>query len=105
MSLSHVALMFSFNKVGYWEVSSKPASLLDNDDLGCSAVTKSQIYAEQLKDLVSLNGGLESSHIINKALEEKYENEEPADNLYKSLGKIDGMMGNLIGFGEQTKIT
>lgn len=67
MSLSHVALMFSFNKVGYWEGSSKPASLLDNDDLGCSAVTKSQIYAEQLKDLVSLDGGLESSHIINKA--------------------------------------
>lgn len=109
LGLSHVALMFKMKKE-YWKkslkpVSSKTVSLLDNDNLGSSDVTKSQRYADELKDL-TLDRGLESSYIMNKeAVEEEKCLNKGRANVNNSLGNIERMIqGNLIGFAEQAKI-
>ncbi|KAK2636432.1 hypothetical protein Ddye_031224 [Dipteronia dyeriana] len=99
MSLSHLSLMFGIHFLES-KNSRNDVSLLDSDNLhglldsdnlhvglhdsdnlhGCE-IKKSQIYADQLKDLITFDG-----------LKQGHENQEISDVLSDSHGKLDDMI-------------
>ena len=78
----------------------KSVSLLDSDDLSCSEISKSNIIADQLKDLISLDGGLELAGVSSEILEQT---DGVKENKY---GNIDNMMyANIMDFAEEAMRT
>lgn len=62
------------------------------------------MYADQLQDLVSFDGGIESIDTSTKLLDQAYETEQLGGSLCNNLGKIEKMIQcNLICFSEPTE--
>lgn len=97
--MSYVTLIVSLKKVKPKKHSPKYVSLIDND-ISCTKIAKSQIYADQLQDLMSFDGGMEPSDTSTKLLDQTYGTEEIGDSLCNNLENL--IHGNLICFSEQT---
>lgn len=101
LSVSQLSLMFRPKVVVNRTAFDKSVSLLDSDDLSCSKISKSNIIADQLKDLISLDGGLELAGVGSEILEQT--DDDDKENKY---GNIDTMMyANIMGFAEEAKRT
>lgn len=95
--------MISLKKVKQKKHSPNHVSFID-DDSSCATITKSQMYADQLQDLVSFDGGIESSDTSTKLLDQTYRTEQLGDSLCNNLGKVEKMIQcNLICFSEPTE--
>lgn len=107
LSLSQLYLMHSMIFV----VDLRPphvesVSLLDSDESFSCEMKPSQMYADQLKDLVSFDGSLELSDTSNQILKQGDDNQEKSDVFFDSNGRIDDMIqANVMGFVEATKKT
>ncbi|KAK1362159.1 Six-bladed beta-propeller [Heracleum sosnowskyi] len=100
LSMSYVTLMISLKKVNPKKHSPNHVSFIDNDS-SCTTITKSQMYADQLQDLVSFGGGVESSDTSAKLLDQTNGTEQLGGSLCNNLGKIEKMIQcNLISFSE-----
>ncbi|XP_074335192.1 uncharacterized protein LOC141672468 isoform X2 [Apium graveolens] len=102
LSMSYVTLMINLKKVNSKKHSPNHVSLIDSDS-SCTTITKSQMYADQLQDLVSFGGGIESSD-TSTTLDQTYGTEQLGGSLCYNLGKIEKMIqSNLICFSEPTE--
>jgi len=101
LSLSQLSLMFRPKVVVNKTLCDESVSLLDSNDLSCREISKSNIVAEQLKDLISLDGSMELLNPSSEILEPIDDDKE------KSNGNIiDNMIyANIMGFEEQGKRT
>lgn len=103
MSMSYVTLMISLKKVNPEKHSPNHVSYIDSDS-SCTTITKSQMYADQLQDLVCFGGGIESSYTSTKLLDQTYGTDQLGGSLCNNLGKIEEMIQcNLICFSEPTE--
>lgn len=92
--------MISLKKVKQKKHSPNHVSFID-DDSSCATITKSQMYADQLQDLVSFDGGIESSDTSTKLLDQTYGTQQLGDSF---CGKVEKMIQcNLICFSEPTE--
>ncbi|KAM7461241.1 hypothetical protein LguiA_029362 [Lonicera macranthoides] len=99
--VSQLSLMFRPKLVVNRTAFDKSASLLDSDDLSCSEISKSNIIDDQLKDLISLDGGLELAGASGEILERT-----DGDDKENTYSNIDNMMyANIMGFAEEAKRT
>ncbi|KAL7171447.1 hypothetical protein ACSBR2_036156 [Camellia fascicularis] len=82
-----------------------PVSLLDSEILGSEVITmKSQIYAEQLKDLITFDGEEELLNPADKTFKLGDDNEHGNDVLSDDHQRIDNMIkDSIVGFDEQAK--
>lgn len=102
MCLSHLSLMFSIGRVEKQTSCSGGVSLLDSDVGTNHETTKSDVFANQLMDLVSFDELLDSSKELNSNLKQDAEDRERSDVSTCGLGSIDAMMhANLVEFGNQ----
>lgn len=98
--MSYVTLMINLKKVKPKKHSPNHVSLLDNDS-SCTMITKSQMYADQLQDLVSFGGPSDTS---SKLLDQTCGTEQLGGSVCNNLGKIEKMIQcNLICFSEPTE--
>lgn len=110
MSLSHLTLLFRINKAKYPILRKESVSLIDSDDISSSSsssssITKSDIYAEQLKDLVAFDGSLDLLSMADKLNQDDY-SKEGTRVLSDCHGTIDAMIqANIMGFAEPSKET
>ncbi|KAM7484257.1 hypothetical protein LguiA_000266 [Lonicera macranthoides] len=101
LSISQLSLIFRPKVVVNRTAFDKFVSLLDSDDLSCSEISKSNIIADQLKDLISLDGGSELAGVSGEILERT-----DGDDKENAYGNIDNMMyANIMGFAEEAKRT
>ncbi|CAL5421365.1 unnamed protein product [Camellia sinensis] len=106
LSLSHLFLMLGINTVeSQTSFEKKTVSLLDSEILGSEVITtKSQIFAEQLKDLITFDGEEESPNPADKTFKLGDDNEHGNDVLCDNHQRIDNMINdNIVGFVEQAK--
>ncbi|KAL7196803.1 hypothetical protein ACSBR1_036753 [Camellia fascicularis] len=106
LSLSHLSLMLGINTVeSQTPFEKKPVSLLDSEILGSEVITtKSQIFAEQLKDLITFDGEEELPNPADKTFKLGDDNEHGNDVLCDDHQRIDNMIkDNIVGFVEQAK--
>ncbi|KAL6983627.1 hypothetical protein U1Q18_017009 [Sarracenia purpurea var. burkii] len=103
LSLSHLSLMFRINTVESRISHTKPASLLDSELLRTKEITKSQMFAEQLKDLIYLDGEVELPDTAKKIFEGDC-HEWGNDMFSKGNQRINNMIqASIMGFEEQAK--
>lgn len=115
LSSSHLSLMLGINTVESQTPFEKkpvslldseiPVSLLDSEILGSEVITtKSQIFAEQLKDLITFDGEEELPNPADKTFKLGDDNEHGNDVLWDDHQRIDNMIkDNIVGFVEQAK--
>ncbi|KAF8399287.1 hypothetical protein HHK36_015152 [Tetracentron sinense] len=104
LSVSHLSLMFRNHRVESQCLGKEPVSLLDSDDTSKHEMTKSQMFADQLKDLISFDGGLDASETMNSTLKQGDGDYNRSDALTYSHGGIDGMIkANIFDFAGQAK--
>ncbi|CAL5418963.1 unnamed protein product [Camellia sinensis] len=106
LSLSHLFLMLGMNTVeSQTPFEKKPVSLLDSEILGSEVITtKSQIFAEQLKDLITFDGEEKLPNPADKTFKLGDDNEHGNDVLCDDHQRIDNMIkDNIVGFVEQAK--
>ncbi|CAK9182482.1 unnamed protein product [Ilex paraguariensis] len=105
LGISTLSLMFRHNVVESQTLQDKYVSLLDSDRFDSCELTRSQVVAEQLKGLITSDGGLDLLDPRDKNLKRADENKEMSDGLSKGQGKIDDMIqSNILGFVEQAQI-
>ncbi|KAA8533124.1 hypothetical protein F0562_033343 [Nyssa sinensis] len=107
LSLSHLSLMFRVNLVETQTFCEKSLSLLDSDDLSSSNdITKSQMFADQLKDLISFDEVQELSGSSEEIYKQGDDSKERCDVLSENRQSIDKMiLANVRGFTEQAEKT
>lgn len=105
MSLSHLSLMFRIYKVKSPISRKEYVSLIDCDDISSSKLTKSEMYADQLKDLMTIDGGLDLLNMAEKIVNHCDDYKEGSDDtLTDSHGNVDAMIqANIMGFAEPVK--
>lgn len=105
MSLSHLTLLFRINKAKYPILCKESVSIIDSDDISSNSITKSDIYAEQLKDLITFDGSLDLLSMADKLNQDDY-SQEGNHVLSDCHGTIDAMIqANIMGFAEPSKET
>lgn len=95
--------MFRIKKVKPPNSFKESVSLIDWDDTSGCKLTKSEMYAEQLKDLIAFDGSLD---LLNMAEEfnQDDDSEEESRNLSERHGSIDAMIQvNIMGITEPAK--
>ncbi|XP_041011981.1 uncharacterized protein LOC121255631 isoform X2 [Juglans microcarpa x Juglans regia] len=104
LSLSHISLMFRINKVKPLVLHKETISLIDSDDTSSCKITKSEMYDEQLRDLINLDRSLE---LLNMAdLNHDYDSKEGSTVLSSRSGRIDTMIqDNIMGLEHLAKET
>ncbi|KAF3942537.1 hypothetical protein CMV_030816 [Castanea mollissima] len=102
LSLSHLSLMFRMYKVKSPISHKEYVSLIDCDDISSSILSKSEMYADQLKDLMTIDGGLDLLNMPDKIVNHSDDDKEGSDDtLTDSHGKVDAMIqANIMGFAE-----
>ncbi|XP_075658346.1 uncharacterized protein LOC142628191 isoform X1 [Castanea sativa] len=102
LSLSHLSLMFRMYKVKSPISHKEYVSLIDCDDISSSKLTQSEMYADQLKDLMTIDGGLDLLNMADKIVNHSDDDKEGSDDtLTDSHGKVDAMIqANIMGFAE-----
>ncbi|GMY26185.1 NHL domain-containing protein [Fagus crenata] len=81
-------------------------SLIDCDDISSSKITKSEIYADQLKGLIPFDGSLDLSNMDDKIFNQGDVDKEGSDVLSDRHGSVDAMIqANIMGFAELAKET
>ncbi|KAJ6735146.1 NHL DOMAIN-CONTAINING PROTEIN [Salix purpurea] len=101
LSLSHLSLMFRINIVGS-KVLNKDSSSLMDADVNSHKIGKSQVYADQLKDLKDFNVQSQSSSSMKLG----EGGQERCDASSDGYGRINDMIqANIMGFGELAEET
>lgn len=91
--------MFRINNIESRTPQKDFVPLLDSDDVPGCEIKKSQIFAEQLKDLISFDGN-------QNLLTEDMINHRRSDVLSDSHGRIDDMIqANIMGFAGKARET
>ncbi|KAJ6960609.1 hypothetical protein NC653_038589 [Populus alba x Populus x berolinensis] len=105
LSLSHLSLMFRINTVGSKVLNKDFLSLMDSD-VSSHKVGKSQVYADQLKDLIDFNVQSQSSSSMSNILKLGEGGQERCVASLDGYGRINDMIqANVMGFGELAKET
>ncbi|CAL5421366.1 unnamed protein product [Camellia sinensis] len=116
LSLSHLSLILGINTVESQTPFEKkpvslldseiPVSLLDSEILESEVITmKFQIFAEQLKDLITFDGEEELPNPADKTFKLGDDTEHGNDVLCDDHQRIDNMIkDNIVGFVEQAKM-
>ncbi|KAF5449818.1 hypothetical protein F2P56_030228 [Juglans regia] len=96
--------MFRINKVKPLVLHKETISLIDSDDTSSCKITKSEMYDEQLRDLITLDRSLE---LLNMAdLNHNYDSKEGSTVLSSRSGRIDTMIqDNIMGLEHLAKET
>ncbi|KAG6713293.1 hypothetical protein I3842_05G144800 [Carya illinoinensis] len=105
LSLSHISLMFRINKVKPLVLHKETISLIDSDDISSCKITKSEMYDEQLRDLITLDSSLE---LLNMAdfNNHDYDSKEGSHVLSSRSGRVDAMIqDNIMGLEHLAKET
>ena len=98
--------MFKINTVKSPISRKDCVSLIDCDDISSSKITKSEMYADQLKGLIPFDGSLDSSNMANKIFNQGDVDKEGSDVLSDRHGSVDAMIqANIMGFAELAKET
>ena len=104
LSLMYLSLMFRMGTLEPQASCKKSVSLLDSEPLGSEAISESQIFAEQLKDLLTSEAEMELANPTVKTLEQEDENEQRDDICSNGNPRIDNMIqANIMGFARQAK--
>ncbi|KAG6654463.1 uncharacterized protein LOC122311273 isoform X2 [Carya illinoinensis] len=105
LSLSHISLTFRINKVKPLVLHKETISLIDSDDISSCKITKSEMYDEQLRDLITLDSSLE---LLNMAdfNNHDYDSKEGSHVLSSRSGRVDAMIqDNIMGLEHLAKET
>lgn len=94
--------MFRMYKVKSTISRKEYVSLIDCDVISSCELTKSEMYADQLKDLMTIDGGLGLLNMADKIVNHSDDDKEGSDDtLTDSHGKVDAMIqANVMGFAE-----
>ena len=100
-----LSLMFRINNTVESRISHKESvSLLDSGLLGSKEMTKSQMYDEQLKDLIAFDGVVESSDNADMISEQEDYSESRDGVSSEGNQTIDNMIkASIMGFEEQAQ--
>ncbi|PIA62124.1 hypothetical protein AQUCO_00200253v1 [Aquilegia coerulea] len=100
--LRYLSLMFRFCSVEKYIMSSEQVSLF-NCDVRCNhETTKSEIFADQLKDLISFDENVDESEELTRSFKEGNDSPGNIDVSTCSFGSIDTMIhANVLEFGKQ----
>lgn len=105
LSLSYLTLMVRVNKAKSPIPRKEYVSLIDSNDISSNSITKSDMYAEQLKDLLTFDGSLDLLSMADK-LNQDDDSKEGNYVLSDCHGTIDAMIqANIMGFAEPSKET
>ncbi|XWS68971.1 hypothetical protein CRYUN_Cryun04dG0139500 [Craigia yunnanensis] len=106
LCLSHLSHMFTVNFVESNISRKVSVSLLDSDYSSDSEVKKSQIFADQLKDLICFDGNLEFPNASNEIFKQGDGKQNESNVLPDCHGRIDSLIqGNVMGFANVAEET
>lgn len=104
LSLSQLSLMFRIKTVNPRVSQKTSVSLLDSDVVESKEITKSQMYDEQLKDLMTFDGVVEPPESADKIFEQGDDNGNRNHVMSEGHQRVDCMIyANIRGFEEQGK--
>ncbi|KAG5522259.1 hypothetical protein RHGRI_034442 [Rhododendron griersonianum] len=104
LSLSQLSLMFRIKTVEPRVSQKTSVSLLDSDVVESKEITKSQMYDEQLKDLMTFDGAVEPPESADKIFEQGDDNGNRNHVMSEGHQSVDYMIyANIRGFEEQGK--
>lgn len=104
LSLSLLSLMFRIPPVDSRVSHITSVSLLDSEVLETKEITKSQMFAEQLKDLMTFDEMAELPVSADEIFEQVDNNGNRTDVLSEGHQRVDNMIyANIMGFEEQRK--
>ncbi|KAJ4973799.1 hypothetical protein NE237_006973 [Protea cynaroides] len=95
---SYLSHMFRIHRVEHHSFSKEPISLLDSDGANNLELTQQQIFADQLRGLITFNGCPDASERV-EVFKPRDENHKGAGVLTDSCGKVDAMRwANIMDF-------
>ncbi|KAF9626296.1 hypothetical protein IFM89_032145 [Coptis chinensis] len=104
MSLSQLSLMFRIPRVEKQFLCREPSSLFSMDGAVNHEITKPQIYADQLKDMMSFDEDLDVSEETDKTFKQGDEDHDKSDVSTSSNGAIDAAIhANFVEFANQAR--
>lgn len=104
LSLSLLSLMFRITPVDSRVSHITSVSLLDSEVLETKEITKSQMFAEQLKDLMTFDEVAELPMSADEIFEQVDNNGNRTDVSSEGHQRVDNMIyANIMGFEEQGK--
>nr|DAD30998.1 TPA_asm: hypothetical protein HUJ06_009849 [Nelumbo nucifera] len=89
---SHVCLIFKIHKVENQKICREPVYSLDLDVSCHHQLSKEQILADQLKDMISFDGEPDTSMVLKEDLQKGDEEHENSDVSTYDGGILDGMI-------------
>lgn len=105
LSSSQLSLMFRIKTVEPRVSPKTCVSLLDSDVVESKEITKSQMFHEQLKDLMTFDGVVELPEFADKIFEQGDDNGNRNHVMSEGHQRVDDMIyANIRGFKEQGKV-